>query len=136
MEENQEEAFVRAFILPAKRDRYLQLLANPTKRRKILGTLYHTLSTIEERTSKIASRDHFPEPIEKMLRQKGAREMCYLISPVPALDQQVMPLREALETLKTEDLVAIVCCLPGRLAYYKAEWTGYILEYTPPRAST
>ena len=135
MEENQEEALVHAFIVPAKRDRYLQMLANPTKRRKIQRTLYHTLNVIEERASEIASPNHFPEPVEKLLRQKGAGEMCYLISPQPALDQQVMRLREALETLIMEDSVAIVCCLPGRLAYYKAEHTGYILEYTPPRVS-
>ncbi len=61
--------------------------------------------------------------------------MCYLISPERELDQKEMALREALETLITQDGVAIVCCLPGRLAYYKAELSQYVLEHLPSEAS-
>ena len=130
MEQNREEVFVRAFIIPEKRQRYLDFLANPRKRDKILRDLYHRLSTIDEWTTKIASRDCFPEPLEHLLRQKGAGPVCYLISPEVDLDRQEMLLQEALEILRMQDSVAIVCCVPGRLAYYKAERTGYILERT------
>ena len=135
MEANQEEAFVRAFIVPEKRERYLSILANPRHRVKVLKELYHGLGTISARITRIANRDHYPEPVEKLLRQKGAGSVCYLISPERDLDQQEMPLREMLDKLILQDGVAIACCIPGRLAYYKAELAGYILEHKPEVAS-
>lgn len=127
----QEEAFVRAFIVPDKQDRYLQLLASPSRRKKILGVLYHSLDTISQRATRIENRDHTSERVEQLLRRKGAGPACYLISPETELDQQEMPLREALETLIDQDGTAIVCCLEGRLAYYKAELRQCILECQP-----
>lgn len=41
-----EAAFIDAFIVPAKRDRYKLLLGNPLKRRKIPDLLNHNLDFI------------------------------------------------------------------------------------------
>lgn len=131
MNTNQEAAFVNAFIVPDKRLRYLQVLANPSKRSKILGLLYHHLDTIDARSTAITNSDHNLDFAEKLLRRKGAGATCYLISPERALDQQEMSLREVIETLITQDSAAIACCLPGRLAYYKAELRQCILEHLP-----
>lgn len=131
MNTSQEEAFVRAFIVPDKRGRYLQLLASPSRRKKILGVLYHSLDMIPERATRIDNCDHTSERVEQLLRRKGAGPTCYLISPERELDQQEMPLREALETLIDQDGTAIACCLEGRLAYYKAELSQCILEHQP-----
>ena len=131
MNTTQEEAFIRAFIVPDKRDRYLQLLASPSRRKKILGTLYHSLDVIPEWATRIENRDHTSERVEQLLRRKGAGPTCYLISPQTELDQQEIPLREALETLIDQDGTAIVCCLEGRLAYHKAELSQYLLEHLP-----
>jgi hypothetical protein len=38
-----EEAFVRSFIVPKKRDRYLRLLGHPKHRAKLLDRLNHNL---------------------------------------------------------------------------------------------
>ena len=130
----QEEAFVHAFIVPDKQDRYLQMLASPRRRNKILGLLYHRLDTIASRTHPIANRDHDSIKVEKLLRQKGAGLTCYLISPERELDQQEMSLQEAIEMLITQDGVAVACCIPGRLAYYKAELSQHVLEYLPALA--
>jgi len=135
MQADQEEAFIRAFIVPEKRERYLSILANPRRRAKVLNELYHGLDTVAARQTRIANRDHHPEPVEKLLRQKGARPICYLISPERDLDQQEMPLREVLDRLINQDGVAIACCVSGRLAYYKAELAGYFLEHKPKTAS-
>lgn len=124
MNSEQEEAFVRAFIVPDKKERYSLLLANPKRRRKLLGALYHSLDAIPARMTPIANRDHSPAAIETLLKHKGAGPTCYLISPEKDLDQQEMPLREAIDRLILPDSVAIACCLPGRLAYYK-----YPLEF-------
>ncbi len=129
MNTNQEEAFVRAFIEPDKQERYRQLLANPKRRHKALRSFYHTLETVPGRTTRIHNRDHSPEAVERLLRQKGAGLTCYLISPEADLDQQAVPLREALDALIRRDGVAVACCIPGRLAYYKAELAAYILEH-------
>lgn len=131
MDTSQEEAFVRAFIMPDRRDRCLQILANPRKRGKVLGLLYHTLDFIPARATPNASRDHNPDFVEKTLRQKGAGPTCYLLSSDPEMDQHEMPLREALDTLISQDGVAVACCVSGRLAYYKAEHEQYLLERPP-----
>ncbi len=127
----QEEAFVRAFIMPDKRDRYLQLLASPSRRQKILSVLYHSLDVIPERATAIENRNHTAERVEQLLRRKGAGPTCYLISPERELDQQEMSLQVALETLIEQDGTAIACCIEGRLAYYKAELSQYLLEHLP-----
>lgn len=131
MNQEQEEAFVRAFIVPEKRERYSQLLASPKRRAKLLGAMYHNLDAIESRMLPIANADHSTEAVEKLLRQKGAGRVCYLISPERELDQCEMSLREAIDKLISEDGVAVACCIPGRLAYYKAELEQYILEHKP-----
>jgi hypothetical protein len=134
MNTSQEETFVQTFIVPDKRERYLQMLANPSKRNKILGLLYHNLDTIDTRAASVANRDHNVDFIDRLLRRKGAGATCYLISPERELDQQEMPLREAIDMLITQDSVAVACCIPGRLAYYKAELKQCILEYLPTSA--
>lgn len=131
MNQEQEEAFVKAFIVQEKRERYSQLLANPKRRAKVLGTMYHSLDVIPARMLLIANADHSAEAVERLLRQKGAGPACYLISPERDLDQREMPLREAVAKLISEDGVAVVCCIPGRLAYYKAELEQYVLERGP-----
>jgi len=134
MNTSQEEAFVHAFIMPDKRERYLQMLASPRRRSKILGLLYHHLDTIAARSTAITNSDHNLDHVERLLRRKGAGEMCYLISPERELDQQEMSLREAIDMLITQDSVAVVCCISGRLAYYKAELRQCILEHSPASA--
>ena len=124
----EEEAFVRAFIVPHKQERYLAMLANPKKRSKILRLLYHKLDTISAKTFAIAGRDHNHVSVVDVLRRKGAGTLCYLISPERELDQQEMPLEKVIDQLISQDSTAIVCCMPGRLAYYKAELNQSILE--------
>lgn len=131
-----QEAFVRAFIVPGERDRYLQLLASPSRRQKILGVLYHNLDVISERATRIENRDHTSERVEQLLRVKGAGPTCYLISPETELNQQEMPLREALETLIDQDGTAIACCLEGRLAYYKPNSANIFLSISRKRRPT
>ena len=125
-----EEAFVHAFIVPDKQGRYQQMMSSPSKRKKILGQLYHNLDIIAAWSMPIANRDNHTDFIVKLLRQKGARQRCYLISPEPELDQHEMPLIEAIQTLIARDSTAIICCVPDRLAYYKAETHQYLLERT------
>jgi hypothetical protein len=123
-----EMAFVNAFITREKRARYLQLLATPKRRGDILGRLYHNLDLLHGTYHEVTGADKSADKVEQVLRSKGAREMCYVISPEPDIDQRTVPLAEILMTLFETDGVAILCCLPGRLAFYKAEDEAYLLE--------
>lgn len=117
--------------MPEKRERYSQLLANPKRRAKLLGAMYHNLDAIPTRMLPIANGNHTPEAVERLLKQKGAGPTCYLISPERDIDQREMPLHEAVNSLISQDSVAVACCIPGRLAYYKAELEQYVLEHKP-----
>ncbi len=69
-----------------------------------------------------------------MLKSKGAGETCHIISDIIELDGLDLPLRDALEEIESYILGSILCCVPGRLAYYKPEDPGtrYILEKKGP----
>ena len=134
MDQLREETFVRTFIHPDSQERYLMLLANPKRRHKALNSFWHKLPIGLGRSMTIAPRDHFPEDVGKLLREKGAGSTCYLISPEPDLDQRELPLAEALHRLIMEDGCGVACCIPGRLAYFKEERAGTILEIPATRS--
>lgn len=131
MNREREETFVKTFIASDKRERYLAFLASAKNRRKFMARLYHALETVPACTTHIASRDNFAEKVGRTLLQKGAGKMCYVISPEEDWDGQEMPFGEMLEEVLRLDSVAILCCLPGKLAYYKAELEAYLLEVDP-----
>jgi len=67
----------------------------------------------------------------RLLEDKGAKKDCYVISPEADIDQHILPLREMVIRLIRYDSVAILCCVPGQLAFYKEEISGcYLLEHT------
>ncbi len=123
-----EDAFVSAFIVPEKRERYRSLLGNPKRRRTILRELYHRLPFRPERATELKGAAHFAEPLEALLRGKGAGDTCYLISPDEALDGRETPLREALDALVGGDGAGVACCVAGRLAVWKGEGECWVLE--------
>ncbi|HEY3330254.1 MAG TPA: hypothetical protein VGK19_09560 [Capsulimonadaceae bacterium] len=124
----EEKAFVNAFIARDKRDRYTQLLSNPKRRKDILRCLYHTLDLLPESITTISKSDKSVETIVRLLKDKGAKNECYVISPNGELDQRILPLREMLVKLIRDDDVAILLCIPGHLAFYKAELWECLLE--------
>jgi hypothetical protein len=126
---SEEQAFIRAFIVPEKRERYSVLLASKKRRNKALESLYHTLEVIPELSTPVHNRDRDVETIENLLRQKGSGDTCYLISCESDIDGREMPLRQALEqVLAGYCIPSVLCCIPGRLAYYQGELTQTILE--------
>jgi len=128
----QETAFVDAFILPEKRARCQSFLTNPKRRRKILGRLNHVLDYIPEFAHQIPGGQHNVDGIARLLNDRGVKDTdtLYVISCLRALDGQEYPLRQALELVHEEQSGSVVCCIPGRLAYYRPESpeNGYILQ--------
>ena len=127
----QERALVGAFIIKDKRERYLQMLANPKRRRDILDRFNHLLDFDPSFAALVPKEMRTSERVVQLLRQRGAPEMCHVVVDSLDIDSEDLPLKEALESIIAHDFGSVVCCLPGRLAFHKpeaVEQTWYILE--------
>jgi hypothetical protein len=125
-----ELEFARNFIVPEKRARYLSLLESKKGRKKILNGLNHFRDLDSRFSSLVPSDQTSAESIEVILRQKGAPDLCFVMSDNPDLDGREMPLAEALSKTVGMDTGTLVSCVPGRLAYFEMEaFDGkYILQ--------
>ena len=127
-----EDAFIDTFILPAKRDRYKQLLANPRRRSEFLDRLNHNLDFIPALAQQIPGSQHFAEGVVRLLCKRGMEtaDTVYIISDSRELDGLSLSLQQAVEQVMAAGSGSIVCCLAGRLAYYRPEEpaNGYVLE--------
>jgi hypothetical protein len=112
-----EQATIRAFIAPARRARWLELLASARRRRPFLGRLNHCPDIDERYATPLPSNANVPA----VLRSRGAPERCYVLSDIPALDGQELPLGEAIERIESGMWGTLISCIPGRLAYYYDE---------------
>ena len=70
----QEAAFIRAFIIPSKRERLVELLGKPKRRQAVLSTLYHFADLDPRFISRVPAADDSAEGIDALLRSKGALE--------------------------------------------------------------
>jgi hypothetical protein len=126
-----EGALVTAFVVANLRNRFLEGLASPKKRRKILSRLDHNIDDFDERYRlTIPKSRHSADHIAALLASKGAPNLCYVVSSWDQFDRRELPLRDALIGVVGYGMGTLVSCVPGRLAYYEAEGPGerYILE--------
>ena len=119
-----EEAFVQAFIVPDKQSRYLSLLASRKRRGVFLERLNHQLDYDPAFAARVPPEQQTAERIEALLRKRGAPDTCHVISSNSDWDAKDMPLHDALELAFGFCIGTILCCIPGRLAYYEAEDIG------------
>lgn len=110
-----EEATIRAFIVPHRRPRYLEQMADPERRRRFLNRLNHCRD-LDPRFATPAS-----DVSASDLAERGAPKRCRLISAAAELDGREMPLAEAIEEVQSHGWGTIICCLPGRLAWFRDE---------------
>jgi hypothetical protein len=118
---NHEEAFVQAFIVPDKQSRYLSLLASRKRRDMFLDRLNHHLDYDPTFAVRVPPEQQTAERIETLLRKRGAPDTCHVISSKSDWDAQDMPLHDALDFVFGSSIGTVLCCIPGRLAYYEAE---------------
>jgi hypothetical protein len=125
-----EEDFVRAFIVPEKQERYLALLSSPKRRHGFLDRLNHNADYDAQFASHVPPSQQSAAAIERLLRQRGAPDICHTISSHAAWDGRDLPLREALDLIVGFSMGSVLSCIPGRLAYYEAEDLGarYIFQ--------
>jgi hypothetical protein len=125
-----EEQFVRAFIVPEKRARYLSLLESKHGRTRMLNGFNHC-HDLDPRYAKLIPVDQQSGPsIEMLLRRKGAPDTCYVMSDNCKIDGQEMSLSRALLETVGMDAGTLISCVAGKLAYFEMEgFDGrYILE--------
>jgi hypothetical protein len=131
---NHEEAFAKAFLPPEKRARFVQLLAQPKRRKEMLAQLSRHLPYQPAFAREVPIEQDFPDELEKLLLAKGAGPTCHVIADGLTADGRELPLREALTQVCMSRLGAILSCLPGRLAYYKPKSPapGILFERSQP----
>jgi len=112
-----EEATIRAFVASAKRDRLLTLLGSPKRRRQALDALNH----FDDWNERFAQPMKSSVDILALLRRAGAPSECYVISDDDELDGRSMPLDEAVRACEEFDFASILCCIPGKLAFFYDE---------------
>jgi hypothetical protein len=112
-----EDATVRAFIVPAKRERYATLLGNAKRRSSFLDGLNHCHDFDSRYATVLPSTADVPE----LLRSHGAAETCRVISDCRDIDGQVMRIEDAVREAEASGMGTLLCCVPGRLAYYLGE---------------
>ena len=121
MLDNQEAAFVRAFIVKDKQDRYLQILGSPKRRREILDRFNHNLDFDPKYVALVPKELRTADKLTHLLRARGAGEICHVIADSLDADGQDLPLHDALAEVIAHDFGSVLCCRPGRLAFHKAE---------------
>ena len=112
-----EEATIRAFIAPPQQRRWLALLASKNRRRSFLDHLNHCGDFDERYATPLRSMTN----IADLLLSRGAGPICYVISDLSSIDGRELPLSEATLQADLGGFGTLICCLPGRLAYYQDE---------------
>jgi len=126
--EYHEEQLVRAFILPQRQSRYLELLPNPRRRPDVLKELAHFRHLDHRWAQALPSNCNRPISVAKLLRSRGAPPRCWAISESEKLDGKELDLQEALDDVLGCGIGTFLSCLAGKLAYFEDEDDRWILE--------
>lgn len=94
---NHEEALIKAFILPSKRERYLGFLSTSKGRAKIISELTHFKALDPRFMKSIIPSQHDPASVVQLCRSKGAGATCWVISENSDLDGKEVDLFLALK---------------------------------------
>jgi hypothetical protein len=125
----QEDLTIRAFIVRERRDRFLELLASSKHRHKITDSLAHPHPAwFDSRFVKqIPPAQRGASGIARLLRANGAGPRCWVISEDKTTDAREMDLEPLLADLVGSGMGAILCCVPGKLAFVESEDGRFIL---------
>lgn len=130
-----EEEFVRYFINPDKKERYLSMLKTKFGRKKLLHRLDHiTAHELDLRyVQRISVEAHTVSSLHDLLTSKGAPDICSCLSVNPSLDGLRVPLSDALSSTVGMSIGTIISCLSGRLGYFEGEDKGawFLCEKLP-----
>lgn len=123
-----EQSLIAAFVKRSKRDRYREILASPRLRHKFTDQLAHFADFDPKYRVPIPSDKLFVDNIARELQKRSCPGTVFAISEDRALDQQQLPLLEALERIVGQGMGTVLSCVPGSLAFVETEDERFILE--------
>jgi hypothetical protein len=123
-----EESVIRAFILPSKRERYLEFLSSAKKRAKLIAVLAHFKHLNPKFAYSVPGSQTNPAALQRLLVAKGAGPNCWVISENRELDGREMDLETALKETIGYQMGTFISCVPGKLAYFEDEDGRFILQ--------
>lgn len=125
-----ERAFVESFVNPARRERFLDSLSSPQRRRVFNAELYHPRSNFlsQQYIERVPPGEDRRGPVAAKLRRLGAPDVCWVFGN--DFGGEEMGLEDALDKLIGEQSGTIISCLPGKLAFLESENGRMILRKT------
>lgn len=126
-----EEKFIRSFIVPRKRERYLSMFDSKKGREKLIYGFYHLNDLDEQFATEVPPNEQWADNIYRMLKAKGSPETCFVISTNSEFDRKELPLIDVLkEIVGACNDGTFISCIAGKLGYYEGESmrARYILE--------
>ena len=119
-----EEKFIQSFILKEKQDRLMSFAKNIKNRKKFSSSLVHSKNINGKYIQHIPSENQTASRIEMLLKQMGAPDICYVISEHTRMDKMQSDLSSILSQVVGSGMSSVICCIPGKLAYYEGEERG------------
>jgi hypothetical protein len=119
-----EQALFSAFVIRAKRMRYVELLGTKRGRDKVREALDHFSDLDPRSCRKVSPGQDSPDAVLCTLRRMGAPTQCHVISVNPELDGRDMPLSDALLIAIGSGQGTFVSCVDGVLGYFEGEDAG------------
>jgi hypothetical protein len=129
-----EEAFVSTFVVPEKRARYAEFLANPKRRGKVTNRFCHFFDFVPALARQVPRG--MASDLAPLLRAKGAGDTAHIIGGGKRIDGQDLPLVEAIDSAVADGWGVVVSCVPGRVALFIQEFPPgdtFILSFEPSR---
>jgi hypothetical protein len=109
-----EEATIRTFVAPWKRDRLLTLFGAPKRCKQACDALNH----FADWDARFAQHVDSSTDVLTLLRKAGAPPQCHVISDSPELDARDIPLAEAVDACENHSFASVLCCVSGELAFF------------------
>lgn len=123
-----EIAFIDTFVLKQRRERLRFLALNPRRRKQFVREFAHFKWLDQRYVRTLAPGAQNPETIAKLLRRKGAPDVCPIVSEDSRLDRKTLPLLAALEEVVGYGMGTFISCIPGKLGYFEDEDQRCVLE--------
>lgn len=120
---------VRAFSLSAKRARVPEMFSNRKRRATFVNGLAYFRDFDPRYIVPIPPASQNPAAIEALLTARRAPPQCHVLSEWELWDGRDMQLSEALKQIVGKGMGTLLCCIPGRLAFFENEDGRYILEH-------
>ena len=119
---NAHELGFTSFLAEPSRGRIHTLLELGEKRRKdACALLDHAVHLDSRQAQHLKGSLSLPLAVEQSLRNRGAPDLCYVISANADWDGLEMPVRDSLQAIIGSGHGSFVSCIPGVLGFFEYE---------------